>query len=220
MIHFASKIELEEKLTAAIATHLKTAITERGKATLLLSGGSTPGGVYRLLSQVELNWSKVVVGLVDERFVGPDSEFSNHLLIQNTLLRNKAQVAQFVPMVSNPNDYAKNLEEIEDAYRIFTEPDVVLLGMGPDGHTASIFPNDAASDLALHGKSQLIFNTNAPAHPTQRITCSAALLCRSRNLLLMLTGAQKLTVFEMAATNNLPIAAFQNHIDQIYYTAS
>jgi 6-phosphogluconolactonase len=220
MISFETKHELEQQLTHDIAAHLTAAIAERGKATLLLSGGSTPGGVYRLLSHVELDWSKVVVGLVDERFVGPDSEFSNHLLLQNTLLQNKAQVAQFVPMVSNLNDYQKNLQEIEVAYRIFTEPDVALLGMGPDGHTASIFPNDPASEAASIETKQLIFNTNAPAHPTQRITCSAALLFSSRNLLLMLTGAQKLDVYEHAAQAKLPIASFQKHIDQIYYSAS
>jgi 6-phosphogluconolactonase/glucosamine-6-phosphate isomerase/deaminase len=92
--------------------------------------------------------------------------------------------------------------------------------MGPDGHTASIFPNDPASEVASKETKQLIFNTNAPAHPTQRITCSAALLFSSRNLLLMLTGAQKLDVYEHAAQAKLPIASFQKHIDQIYYSAS
>jgi 6-phosphogluconolactonase len=221
MISFESKYELEQQLCNDITQYLTAAIQENGNATLLLSGGSTPGGVYRLLANAELDWNKVTVGLVDERFVGPESEFSNHLLIQNTLIQHKAQHTMFIPMVSDPLDYEKNEQEIEDAYRIFTEPDVVLLGMGPDGHTASIFPNDLNSQLALQADTtRLIFNTNAPAHPTQRITCSANLLCRSRHLLLMLTGEQKLAIFEQAEKLSLPIAAFKNHIEETYFTAS
>jgi 6-phosphogluconolactonase len=221
MISFETKQDLELRLSQDIAQYLSQAIQEKGIATLLLSGGSTPGGVYRLLSDTDLDWSKVTVGLVDERYVGPDSEFSNHLLLKNSLLQNKAKNAFFIPMVSDLTDYVKNEQEIEAAYRIFTEPDVVLLGMGPDGHTASIFPNDPVSFKALDLQStRLIFNTNAPAHPTQRITCSAALLSRAQHLLLMLTGEQKLTIFSNARQLNLPIAAFQNHIQETYYTAS
>ena len=221
MISFETKQDLELRLSQDIAQYLSQAIQEKGIATLLLSGGSTPGGVYRLLSDTDLDWSKVTVGLVDERYVGPDSEFSNHLLLKNSLLQNKAKNAFFIPMVSDLTDYVKNEQEIEAAYRIFTEPDVVLLGMGPDGHTASIFPNDPVSFKALDLQStRLIFNTNAPAHPTQRITCSAALLSRAQHLLLMLTCEQKLTIFSNARQLNLPIAAFQNHIQETYYTAS
>jgi 6-phosphogluconolactonase len=221
MISFETKQDLELRLSQDIAQYLNQAIQAKGKATLLLSGGSTPGGVYRLLSEINLDWSKVTVGLVDERYVAPDSEFSNHLLLNNTLFQGKAQNTSFVPMVSDLTDYAKNEQEIEAAYRIFTEPDVVLLGMGPDGHTASVFPNDPASVKALDLQStRLIFNTNAPAHPTQRITCSAALLSRAQHLLLMLTGEQKLEVFEHAENLKLPIAAFQKYIQETYYTAS
>lgn len=221
MISFETKQDLELRLCSDIVRYLSEAIQNKGNATLLLSGGSTPGGVYRLLSDTDLDWSKVTVGLVDERYVGPDSEFSNHLLLKNTLLQNKAKSALFIPMVSNRTDYVKNEQEIDAAYRIFTEPDVVLLGMGPDGHTASIFPNDPNSNLALQADTKrLILNTNAPAHPTQRITCAANLLCRSKHLLLMLTGEQKLEVFEQAQKLKLPIAAFQQHIQETYYSVS
>lgn len=220
MISFESKLELEKRLSSDIAQYLTAAISKNGKATILLSGGSTPGGVYRMLSETDLDWSKVIIGLVDERYVGPENDYSNHLLLKNTLLQNMAQGAVFIPMVSNLSDYVQNQQEIEAAYRIFTEPDVCLLGMGPDGHTASVFPNDPASQNALQNTTGNIYNTNAPAHPTQRITCSANLLCRSKHLLLMLTGEQKLEVFEQAQKLKLPIAAFKNYIQETYYTAS
>jgi 6-phosphogluconolactonase len=220
MISFDSKTELEIALAKIIEAYLNEAQQQRGSATLLLSGGSTPGGVYRLLSNTNLNWSNIKVGLVDERFVGPESEFSNFTLLSQTLLQNRAAKAELIPMVFDTADYQKNLEKVEHAYRIFTEPDVCLLGMGPDGHTASIFPNDAASQKALISNSAVAFNTNAPAHPTQRITCSAELLKNSKHLFLMLTGKQKLEVFEQAETLQLPIAAFKHSLQETYYTES
>lgn len=219
MISFDNKTELETALAKAIENYLSAALQVKGSATLLLSGGSTPGGVYRLLANTDLDWSNISVGLVDERFVGPDSEYSNYSLLCQTLKQNKAAAAKLIPMVFDTTDYQKNLQEVEQAYRIFTEPDVCLLGMGPDGHTASIFPNDAASETALISKN-IILNTNAPAHPTQRITCSAALLKNSKHLLLMLTGKQKLEVFDQAETLNLPIAAFKHSLQETYYTES
>lgn len=122
MIEFESKAALEQALAQAIAAALKEAIAAKGEATLLLSGGSTPSGVYALLSQMELPWQQVTVGLVDERFVGPTSPYSNFKLIGETLLQNKAKAATLVPMVSNESDYEENLRQIEDTYRILRTP--------------------------------------------------------------------------------------------------
>ena len=148
MIEFNTKADLEASLADAMASALQNAINSKGSACLLLSGGSTPSGVYMRLSQKELDWQKVNVGLVDERFVNADSPYSNFKLIGETLLQNHAKVATLWPMVVDETDYVKNLSKIEETYRIFTDPDVCLLGMGPDGHTASLFPNDSASIAA------------------------------------------------------------------------
>lgn len=220
MIAFESKVALEQALAEAMATALKEAIATKGAATLLLSGGSTPSGVYALLSQAELPWEQVTVGLVDERFVGPNSPFSNFKLIGETLLQNKAQKATLLPMVLDESDYAKNLQQIEVTYRIFTDTDVCLLGMGPDGHTASLFPNDAASAAANTATHCLLSNTNAPAEPTQRITCNGPLLRRSKHLFLMITGTQKKEIFTQSEQLQLPIAAFQQSLTETYYTSA
>ncbi|MEY4485640.1 MAG: hypothetical protein RL440_171 [Bacteroidota bacterium] len=220
MIEFESKAALEQALAQTIAAALKDAIAAKGAATLLLSGGSTPSGVYALLSQADLPWEQVKVGLVDERFVGPSSPYSNFKLIGETLLQNNAKAATLVPMVSDESDYAGNLLQIEDTYRIFTDTDVCLLGMGPDGHTASIFPNDAASLAANTNTSCLLSNTNAPAEPTQRITCNGPLLRRSKHLFLMITGTQKKEILAQSEQLHLPIAAFQTALTETYYTTA
>lgn len=220
MIEFESKAALEQALAQTIAAALKDAIAAKGAATLLLSGGSTPSGVYALLSQADLPWEQVKVGLVDERFVGPSSPYSNFKLIGETLLQNNAKAATLVPMVSDESDYAGNLLQIEDTYRIFTDTDVCLLGMGPDGHTASIFPNDAASLAANTNTSCLLSNTNAPAEPTQRITCNGPLLRRSKHLFLMITGTQKKEILAQSEQLHLPIAAFQTALTETYYTSA
>ena len=220
MIEFASKNELEFSLSQQIAQDLKAAIEHKGSATLLLSGGSTPSGVYRLLSEENLDWAQVHVGLVDERFVPADSPFSNFKLLQETLGQNAAKNATIHPMVLNSSDYAQNLKEIEVAYRIFTDPDICLLGMGPDGHTASLFPNDSASLKANLNEDTLLSNTNAPAEPNLRITFNGPVLRRVNHLYLMITGAQKKAIFEDSEALQLPIAAFKKALTQTFYTSA
>jgi 6-phosphogluconolactonase len=220
MIEFTSKSELEIALCQQIAQDLRVSIELKGSATLLLSGGSTPSGVYRLLSEENLDWTKVHVGLVDERFVTADSPFSNFKLLQETLGQNAAKNVAIYPMVLNASDYDQNLKEIEVAYRIFTDPDICLLGMGPDGHTASIFPNDDASQNANSNKSTLLSNTNAPTEPNLRITFNGPVLRRTKHLYLMITGAQKKAIFEASEQQQLPIAAFKKALTHIFYTSA
>ena len=219
MIEFASKSELEFALCQQIAQDLNVAIERKGSALLLLSGGSTPSGVYRLLSEQNLDWTKVHVGLVDERFVPADSPFSNFKLLQETLGQNAAKNVVIHPMVLNSKDYDQNLKEIEETYRIFTDPDVCLLGMGPDGHTASIFPNDTASQNANSNESTLLSNTNAPSEPNLRITFNGPVLRRAPHLYLMITGAQKKAIFEYSE-QQLPIAAFKDALTHTFYTSA
>ena len=220
MIEFESKKALEQALCQQISADLTRFIAQKGSATLLLSGGSTPSGVYRLLSEETLDWTKVHIGLVDERFVDANSPFSNYKLLLESIRQNQAQNAPIYPMVLETDDYQKNLEKVERSYRIFTEPDVVLLGMGPDGHTASIFPNDAASDLANFNEDCLLSNTNAPTEPCQRITFNGPVLRRAKNVYLMITGIQKRLIFETSEQQLFPIAAFKEALTETYYTSA
>ncbi|MEN9304206.1 MAG: hypothetical protein RL264_2635 [Bacteroidota bacterium] len=215
MKQFKDKTTLNQELCKDIVAVLKNAISDKGNATILLSGGSSPAELYRLLSQEELDWTNVTVGLVDERFIDAESEFSNERLIKTTLIQNNAIGLKFIPMVTKLENEEENQKDLQHSYSVFNKSDCVLLGMGTDGHTASIFPNDSDSEKAILAESPIF--TNAPVYPNRRITCTVPLLKSASNLFLLITGKEKLTVLESAKERQLPIAHFIENPIQIYY---
>lgn len=217
IISFESKALLEVELASKIADILQIAITEKGTATILLSGGSTPKNLYQKLGEMDLDWSKVHVGLVDERFVPQDSPFSNETLIRENLMQNKATAAKMHPMVIHTTDYVENLKLATEENHVFENPDVIVLGMGDDGHTASLFPNDPCSEDATYSNT-LLANTNAPNEPTQRITFCGPILKKGIHNFLMITGARKLEVLSESKERNYPIHHFIPFLEGIYYT--
>ena len=154
MHRFDNSPALAEALADRVASALAAAIAAKGEATLAVSGGSTPKAFFEALSTRVLDWAKVKVTLVDERFVPEDNPRSNHLLVKTHLLKNEATAAEFVPLYrpeATIEDAAKTASGIVPGMR---QPfDVAILGMGTDGHTASFFPGgdhlDAALDLSL-----------------------------------------------------------------------
>lgn len=217
IISFESKALLEVELASKIADILQIAIAKKGTATILLSGGSTPKNLYQKLGEIDLDWSKVHVGLVDERFVPQDSPFSNETLIRENLMQNKATAAKMHPMVIHTTDYVENLKLATEENHVFENPDVIVLGMGDDGHTASLFPNDPSSEDATHSNT-LLANTNAPNEPTQRITFCGPILKKGIHNFLMITGARKLEVLSESKERNYPIHHFIPFLEGIYYT--
>jgi 6-phosphogluconolactonase len=213
----ASKEELEDALLHDIKLVISEDILKLGKAKILLSGGSTPSGLYRKLSSTQLDWSKVIVGLVDERFVKNSSDFSNEKLVKTCFLINEAKNATFIPMIFSADNEVLNLLRTNESYAVFNDASVIILGMGEDGHTASLFPNDSDSNKAMDSE-QNIFFTNSPSNPTRRITCTPKLLLSSKNIFLMLTGENKKEVLFSAAKNKLPISHFIGSITEIYYS--
>jgi 6-phosphogluconolactonase len=217
MKQFDSKQELEKELATAIANELKKAIKEFGNARLLLSGGSTPANLYNLLSGAQIDWSNVLIGLVDERFVPIAHPGSNEALLIKTIQQNEARDVRIVSMVPDPTNEATNLVQVNESYQPFMErTDVVVLGMGEDGHTASLFPGDEQSEALLNGTANGVFSTIAPVDPTNRITCSKELLLNAPALFLMIVGENKLTVYNKAAMNKYPISYFQPNL-VVYY---
>lgn len=181
--------------TAAL---LGDAIAARGVATIALSGGRTPKPVLEALSDAALDWDKVIVTLVDERWVAPDHADSNERLIRETLLQGKAAKARFVPMKNEAADACAGQPGCEAAFAGLPWPlDIVLLGMGEDGHTASLFPQ--AKELAEGlSTSALTLAVTPPAAPHQRMSLSARGILASRHIFLQIGGAAKKAVYDQA----------------------
>lgn len=212
---FSTKEELFESCSNSIIAELNQSIIANNASNVLLSGGSTPEPLYLLLSKNEFVKSKVQWGLVDERFVELSSDYSNEKMIRNAL----GNDAKIIGMVSNNSNYSINLNETNERYKSFVDrTDITILGMGTDGHFASIFPGDECSEKILNSNEKAIFNTTAPSFPERRITCSFQMILESTSIYLIITGQTKKDVL-LNSKLNLPIhklLAKQNDI-KIYY---
>ena len=122
------------------AERLADIIKKRRKASLALAGGTTPGPLYDSLSNVPINWEKVSVTLTDERWVHPQDPASNEFLVRDMLLRRRAAVATFVPFKTNHAKASGGAATTEKRISPIMPFDIVMLGMGPDGHIASLIP--------------------------------------------------------------------------------
>jgi 6-phosphogluconolactonase len=207
---FLTKEELEEQLAIEIANKLTQELKAKDKATLLVSGGSTPTQLYQKLSRQIIDWSKITIGLVDERYVPNTSDFSNEKLVKHNLIINNAASAKFLPMVVDENNLIGNVDKVASTYALFANPTVVILGMGGDGHTASLFPNDKPSEDNLRSADikPYVIQTNAPNEPKIRITCSKNLILSAANIYLMIIGQEKLNVLNESKIKQYPIAQF------------
>lgn len=189
-----------------IGAILTQAIADRGTALLALSGGRSPRAVLQQLSDMPIDWAKVTLIQVDERWVAPDHADSNQMLIRDALLQGPAQAACFVPMKNDAADPYAGQRACEAALAGLTWPvDVMLLGMGEDGHTASLFP--AAAELAQGLTSDaLTLAVTPPSAPHPRMSLSLRAILHSRHIVLQIGGAAKEAVFR-AALGEGPVEA-------------
>ena len=128
-------------LSQNIREILLETIKKRGRASMAVSGGSTPVPLFVALSHLDIDWSKVDLTLVDDRWVESDHKDSNELLVKSHLIKNKAGNVNFVPLKNNALTAKEGQASSEEALKSFILPfDIVVLGMGADGHTASLFP--------------------------------------------------------------------------------
>ncbi|MGE7370844.1 6-phosphogluconolactonase [Neorhizobium sp. NPDC001467] len=207
---------LADELAIDVAAQLTAAIAVRGSASIAVSGGSTPKRFFEALSAQDINWSKVTVTLVDERFVPADDERSNHRLVATHLLKDKAEAATFVPLYQ-PSTTAQEAAKIATEKTAgFGKPfDVVILGMGGDGHTASFFPkgNNLAHAIDPQGPRGVL-TMQAEGAGEERLTFSFTSLSDARLLVLHIEGDAKMIVLEKAEDGDdemdMPIRAVLN----------
>jgi 6-phosphogluconolactonase len=186
-----------KRAAAEIARRLLTARRERGAAHVALSGGTTPGRAYELLRAELDSWQAIDVWFADERCVGPDDDESNYKLVAQTLLDDAAELdprrvhrmrGELGPEPGAAS-YATELREhapIEDGLAVL---DVVVLGIGPDGHVASLFPGAPQLDAP---ESELCLGVHdSPKPPPERITLSLSVLRAARRCVLLATGTSK-----------------------------
>ncbi len=208
--------DLENELIEKIVALLNHSIKTKGEAKILLSGGNTPRKMYHKLSLQNIEWDKVNVGLVDERFVDKESPLCNEKMIRDTLIQNQASKAKLTGMLFEDN-YERNLLSAKEQYKAFLQAEVLILGMGDDGHTASIFPNDPLSEIASKEVQADLSNTNAPSEPIKRITLNKSFINECQNVFLMFNGQNKGVVFEKSIEKGYPIHHFIPKLDAVYY---
>lgn len=210
-----------EVVARYILAQLRDAIDQRGQASLALSGGRGPERFLRRLDQAEIDWDKVTITQVDERWVPPEHEQSNAGLIQRCMPQALAQ-ATWLPMYQG-----KSLQADAHYCHSMLAPlqllDVVVLGMGPDGHTASLFPH--MPNLAEHLSEQtqdLCIAVPEEGERLARLSMTAAVINRARCKLLVLNGedkqAQLATALDTGDALKLPIAAFLTPPMAIFYS--
>ncbi len=218
---FENKKDLESTLLLKISICISDAIKKYGDARFLLSGGSTPMNLYSLLSEETIEWEKVKIGLVDERFVPIENLFNNETQIKNNLLKNSAKFATIFGMVYNYENEMLNLKMVNQQYKTFFERiDFTILGMGEDGHTASLFPGDKESEELMNTSNIGIFSTKSPSFPYNRITCSKELIAKSNYIALFINGETKFNVLKNSIETQVPISYFVKNSKnmEIYYS--
>ena len=212
MVEFENTSALDIELAEKVAALLAADIQARGKASLVVSGGRTPMGFFHLLSQQLLDWSSVTVTLADERWVDADHQDSNEKLVRENLLINEAHQAQFISLKSAAENAVDAESECEQALASAGQFTVVILGMGDDGHTASLFPGTEALALALDMNSgRTAIAVTPTAAPHQRMSMTLPRLLNAGQVIIHISGSSKQDVL-LAAQNGdnaaeLPIRA-------------
>jgi len=226
---FPDPATLAASLAATVAGNLRNALAARGVASLALSGGNTPKRFLQALSREPLDWRHVTVTLVDERWVPESSERSNARLLRQNLLRGAAAEARFLPLYRDTPGPEQALAEIGRDLAALPSPfDVVVLGMGNDGHTASFFPGgDRLAEALDPAATATVLPMRAPGAGEPRITLALPTLLAARHLYLHVEGAEKRRVLEDAISGNgagagYPMRSVLRHATspaQVFYSA-
>ncbi len=185
-------------LANAIAGDLGDFLRREGRASLCVPGGTTPGPIFDTLSGVDLDWANVAVFLNDERWVPDDSPRSNTRLLRERLLVGRAAMARLVPLYAEADQPEDRLDELSGGIAPHLPISVLLLGMGADMHTASLFPGADRLTEALSDKAPVLMALRADAAGEPRITLTAPVLKGAMTTHILITGQEKRAALDRA----------------------
>ncbi len=226
---FPTGADLAPAFAEWTAERLREAIEARGAALLVVSGGTTPLRYFHALSAQPIDWSRIAITLTDERRVPDDDVRSNAKLVREALLRDCAASAQFSPLADSRLDEDRELAAANARVAVLPSPaDLVVLGMGEDGHTASWFPGaDGLAEAIDPGARALVAPIRAPGAAEPRLTLTGRVILRARALALHIEGEAKAATLARALgegpTEAMPIrAALRGAADRltIFFAAS
>lgn len=214
---FANGQDLAVQLAGDVATRLKKAIADNGRATLAVSGGSTPKLFFGELSKSDIAWENVTIILVDERFVAPDSSRSNERLVRDNLMVGSAAKANLIGFWSEGKDIDQAEQIAADKIAASSLPiNVAILGMGLDGHTASFFPGGSnLKDAMDRNNPNNVIQMEAEGAGEPRLTLTLPLIVKSDYVVLHIEGQAKHDVLKEALSDNTSNAPIRTVIDEL-----
>ncbi len=204
---YASIAEMVDTVTALITAQLRAALDKKSRVTFSVPGGSTPGPVFDSLSQQDIDWARVDVVLNDERWVPETSDRSNTRLLKERLLVNNAASATLLPLYADAETPEEKLPELAVAIKAALPIDVLLLGMGDDMHTASLFPDADKLKEAFAPDAPILLPMRAMVVNEARITLTAPVLKDAMATHILIKGQEKLDVILRAAQISDPLQA-------------
>lgn len=214
-----------QALAEQVADCLRQAIAARGSALLVVSGGRTPVGLFGILAGMSLPWEQVTIVPSDERWVAPDSDQSNSRLIRQNLLHRAAARARLIDLVEEGDRTPdQSAESASDRLCVLDWPaDVVVLGMGEDGHTASLFPDAPELAAALSQDAPPVLVTRPRSQATARLTLSARMLSEAGMTALLIHGDEKRAALDEAvcipeAIGPMPVRYFFQQPLQVFWS--
>lgn len=199
LVEYPDRDMLFLRLADTLAGHLSQFLRQQESVSFSVPGGTTPGPVFEVLSEIDLDWERVVVIPNDERWVPPDHPRANALLLRQSLLRGRAAAARLVPLYHPAPAPEKVLDTITAGVAPHLPLSLLLLGMGEDMHTASLFPGAVGLDDALSPKAPPVLALRASAAGEARVSLTAPVLTGAMETHVLILGAEKRAAIERAA---------------------